>query len=363
MTEQFGDINATLSQCSLFVKGADLSRGRPGWIYLRGRAFPPKKPGDSRGKQYEISTGWKNTPQNQKLAKAFAQRVDGELMLGAFSWSNYSKDRGEAALTVADWVKKLEANYWARTPRSAKTENTWRKSYRQYYDHLPLESQLSEDLLTKALLKYPAASRSRQLCSVAFAMLASCAQIEAKQIKALGQGYKPPKKTLEEMPTDEAIADLIDGCRDRATQWIAGMAAAFGLRNHEILGAEISRIREGIISVAEDAKTGAREVYAIPFEWVERWVLWDKPQISIKLDCGNNKIGSAISQRLKYYGLPRCYTLRDAYGIRVDLLNLGHAFGPRWMGHSVQIHHRHYLSAIQAYHDLIVYQKAKKADP
>lgn len=343
--------NARLSRCQLVQHG--------GRLYVRSSRFPPK-PG-SKSARPEHPTGCRANPQELKIAEAIALEMDGQLLRGVFDWANWHKPKTAPPETCADWVQRLETDYWKRHDRTPNTENTWRKSYRQYFDQLPLDEGLTEDVLISRLTeRYKAGSRSRQLCAVAYAMLARFAGVETAKITEMGKGYRPQSKTLKGLPTDEQIEYAIDHCERREWQWAAGIQAAFGLRNHEIFRLDVTQITEGVVTVSENSKTGKRQIYACPFEWVERWRLAEVAMPAMDLERANNQIGSVVSQWYKRLGLHRPYQYRDAYIIRLRLRGVDSAFSSRWAGHSAGVEDQAYLSAIQEGHHQQVFERLKR---
>lgn len=318
-------------------------------LYIDSRHFPPK-PGDGTGKRYEIATGLRANAREIKVALALAKEIDSALMLGRFDWQPYLKGKARSPQTIKDWTLRLEAHYWSKREQNSTTLNTWRKSYRLYYDALPLAAELSEAVLIEGIGRYKVRSRSRQLCSVAYGMLAQFAGLERAAISQMGKGYQPKPKTKADILTDEQILFQIENCDQPGWKWLAAMAATFGLRNHELVNLDLARIREGIVRV-KHGKTGARMVYACPFEWVERFELWTQHLPNLKLEGrSNNAIGSSIGAGFKYMGLSRVYALRDAYAIRLEFhydSRTPTAFKSRWMGHSTAVHEENYLDAIQ----------------
>jgi integrase len=343
-------VNARLSRCKLVQHSERL--------YVRSSHFPPK-PG-SRSNRPEYATGYRATSLELKLAEGMAIEIDGQLLRDRFDWADWLQDKALPPEHCLDWVERLEADYWGRHQKTLNTLNTWRKSYQQYYNELPVESPLSEELMIGILrTRYKSGSRSRQLCSVAFGMLAQFAGIERTKIAALGQGYRPEPKSLKTLPTDEQIEYAIDNCDRREWQWAAGVQAVFGLRPHEIFRLNLDQISEGIISVSENSKTGARDAYACPFEWIERWKLNEICYPKMELDRANNDIGSRCSYFYRALGLHQPKKYRDAWVIRVRLRGVDPGISSRAAGHSQSVEDRSYLSALQERHFKQAFEKIR----
>jgi hypothetical protein len=335
-------INAQLTRCKLVQHGNKL--------YVRSSYFPPKPGGRAKGRQ-EIPTPY--YARELKLAKGYALEIDGQLLRERFDWSDWLRGKAAPAVSVRDWLTKLEKDYFQRRERTHKTETTWKFSYWEYFQHLPLEPDLTEALLKGVLTKrYRATSRSRQLCSVAYGMLAEFAGLNRDEIRELGKGYKQRKKSAAEILTaDRAILQL-ENCSSRAWQCAAALVAIFGLRNHEVFKVDLSRLSEGMVRVDEDTKTGARVAFACPFEWIAKFRLLDDfvlPNVTTE-GRSNRAIGHSVQRGFKLNGLSHPYAFRDLHAVALEFAwdgRAGEKFKADSMGHSVKVHHENYLDAFQ----------------
>lgn len=330
-------------------------------LYIRGSQFPPK-PGDRPGKRYAIATGYRANGRELKMALALAQKIDGQLMLGEFDWQPYLKGDQRRPETIGEWLERLEKEYWSKRDRNPNTENTWRKSYWQYLKRLPMEQALSIELLEEAMLeRYPAATRSRQLCAVAFGMLGEFAGIGRGRLWELGKGYQSSKVAANDVLPDHQIEALILGCRSPTYRWVAGMVATFGLRPHEIMRLDTTEVVEGLLQIEENSKTGRRLTVAVPIEWVQRFDLTSVRLPKIDPNQANNAIGSYISKKFKRWGLPNPYSFRDAWAIRAEIEQIANSsIIAGYMGHSIKVHEDHYLDAVKEIHNRAAYSRYRK---
>ena len=273
-------------------------------------------------------------------------------MLERFDWGDWVK-KHKPSVSCAEWVAKFEEDYWSRNKRTATKENSYRKYYGRFFPRLPQNKDLSIEVMLATAKLYPAQSHGRFQCCGALSVLAKFAKIDPEPVRRLSHGYK--KQPQEAPPVDAEIERLILGCPDRQAQWIAGIAATFGLRNHEILSAHLERISEGLLIVDNDTKTGSRLVVAHPFNWVELFNLTERPKITLSTEGVNNRIGARVGACLKRNSLPRCYALRKAYGLRLRLSKQTPDIRARFMGHSVQIHEKHYMDVTAESHLLEIY--------
>lgn len=345
--------NAKLIRVKIRIKGDR--------CYLRG-TFPPK-PGHNAPRQYDVSTGCRAS--ELKIALAKAQEIDSLLALGRFSWEPYLgvQSAGGEAETVADWLARFEADRWSRVAKTEGSLNTWLNSYWLYFQKLPSSKPLTVALLKEVICKSSQPqTRTRELFCMSYGALARFAKLDDAEIKKLAHGYKQQPMDPDSLPSDEEIVELILGVTER-WQWCAGMMAAFGLRNHEVFRLDCDRIAEGVVKVSNRNKTQAgRLVYACPFEWVS---LFNLEQISLPysredIDSSSNKIlGGRLSSAFRGHGLPSPYRFRDAYAIRLSLADVPVEYASLWMGHSVSVHCKHYLDAIQERHHLEVFDKIR----
>jgi len=78
-------LNKKLSHCSVTMKaGRDV-------LYLR--ASLPSKKDPSRSAQQEISTGMKEASADRSEVRDLAFKLDEDISLGAFSWSDWTKGK------------------------------------------------------------------------------------------------------------------------------------------------------------------------------------------------------------------------------------------------------------------------------
>ncbi|NJR66941.1 MAG: hypothetical protein HC772_19135 [Leptolyngbyaceae cyanobacterium CRU_2_3] len=104
------------------------------------------------------------------------KKIEAELLLGKFTWDDYSKEKSKPAETIAEWVDRYEQNYWERTECNPTTERSFETGYRHYFWQLPQDKPLTLDLLRSTLLlKSPAATRSRQMYTMSYRRLAEFA--------------------------------------------------------------------------------------------------------------------------------------------------------------------------------------------
>ncbi|MEM6716600.1 MAG: hypothetical protein AAGD09_21015 [Cyanobacteria bacterium P01_F01_bin.56] len=74
---------------------------------------------------------------------------------------------------------------------------------------------------------------------------------------------------IREIPSDEDIIRYRNELENPAWQWVYGVMACYGLRNHEVFYLDLSEFP--VVRVLDDTKTGAREVWPCYPEWATEW--------------------------------------------------------------------------------------------
>jgi integrase len=321
-------------------------------LYLR--ATLPCKPGHGDGaKQYELSTGCRNTPEGIKIALGKAKKLEADILLDRFDWKNWGIDFPEDTPpakhpNIETLIEQFTVDHWHKTPKNPNTESYFEKSYLGFLKKLPLDEPLSPANLKATLLKWPPNTATRIKAYTALTALAQFAGIEANLTPYRGK-YKPP---VRDIPTDPQIQEFIDAL-PREYQWFTGMMATYGLRNHETFHLDIGKIRNPPHQLTIlRGKTGARIAYPVPGEWVERWQLWDcrwPPKWKIEPDMPNTKLGQKItnylSETANFEYDP--YALRDAYAVRASLQEIPPQIIAKWLGHSLKTFYDSYFQTIQ----------------
>jgi hypothetical protein len=341
---QVREANSSLSRCKLVQHSQRL--------YIRSSKFPPRPGTQAKTNRQELPTGYKAKPRELALALAVARQVDGALILGNFDWEPWLPEKQKTPVTIAQWLERLERDYWQRREKNFKAQTTWQKSYQDYFDRLPLEQPLSEEVLKEVLIEnWKACTRSRQAASIAYGMLAAFAGLERRELAELGKGYKSPKKTSQNLLRDERIIIQLEQCKNQSWRNAAALQAIFGLRNHEIFKCDFSRVEENVVYVLPDTKTEERVCFGCPVAWIKRFGLhpgMELPKVRIE-GRSNRAIGEAVTKAYKRYGLSHPGAFRDAYALRLDFHHDERttplSTKASWMGHSVAVHDGHYMAA------------------
>lgn len=315
----------------------------PGTFTLRS-TFPPK-PGSGRLRPYRqrLYTGIAATKENQRRARALARRVEAALLDGSFDWAEFEKGPAEEAtpaegLTVAQLLPAFRAHLEATRGIS---EHTWQRNYLSRFKVRPgLEAVLDPGTIEQALRATSKASHARRADYMVLRVLAQFAGVEF-DFTPWASSYSPRSVKPISVPTDEQIADLLDGMDNSAHQWVLGVIATFGLRPHEAWQFQIDAgSTRG--EVHERTKTGRRAVAALPKEWVERWQLDQprRPEWTIPTD---DTAAAVVTERIDKvlrrakFGF-KTYSLRHAFAGRCFRLGIPVATAAKIMGHSPAVH-------------------------
>jgi hypothetical protein len=294
-----------------------------------------------------LGTGCPATSAGLKAALAKAQKLESDLILERFTWTNWGAPTEEedpqpapTLPTLGEAIEKHETEYWQINRKTPGREKYYLDQYAKPFEILPLDERPSAAVLRDYLLRSSAPdTRHRQKIYMAYTALARFVGLELpKDWSKLRGKYKPSAE--REIPTDDQILEAWSTIPSDRWRWAYGMMAAYGLRNHEIVRVtlEFPRVR-----VWDDSKTGSRVVYPLHPDWPERFNLAEvnPPQLTSAINKTNGGVVTRTFSKLKL-GFT-AYALRDAYAIRGAIRGISPAIVAKWMGHSLNTHYGHYL--------------------
>jgi integrase len=216
----------------------------------------------------------------------------------------------------------------------------WYRDDWHYINKLPTDQVLDIEVLRSAIEKYAPASRARQIACRILCKFGQFAGLNTEELQPLGRGYRHPIKERK-LPTEAEIELAIDGIPSEQWRLVAGLMAAYGLRDHECWHCTVKPEPPYELWVLR-GKTGERgPVFPHPVRWVERWQLWELnlPVVTVPPMQTNKIYGTRTSRQFRRYKMPfPPYTLRHAYAVREIELGLHPTIGARLMGHSVTTH-------------------------
>jgi integrase len=146
------------------------------------------------------------------------------------------------------------------------------------------------------------------------------------------------------------------------------MLAIYGLRPHEVFKIANTRAigsQTGKITILEETKTGARDVWPLPDKWRSQFNVSQVIYPDIRIEGRDNQgIGERISANLrgpKNRRIPHIpYALRHAYAIRSAVMGIPDSIAARWMGHSVAVHAETYHAAISQLQHEAIWRRANQ---
>lgn len=312
------------------------------------RATLPPKPDATRHEPYQqrislSGQGIRANPNGIKEAELEARKVGALLARREFDWQPYLKSDLELCLTIADWIARYEADYFARRSRTPQSETTWRHDYLKVFNKLPKNVTLSAEVLKETILSTNPDTRTRQRAVMALTALAKFADVEVS-FRSLAGTYSSRRAASRNLPDDRAIATWFHKIPAGSWQWAYGVLATYGLRNHELFHLDFSKFP---VLLVQEGKTGSRRVYPIYPEWATQWELANVnlPQCTGKT---NSDLGNRVTHAFKRLDIPfRPYDLRHAWAVRSLEFGLDVSLAAAQMGHSVQVHtelYHHWIS-------------------
>jgi integrase len=341
-------------------------------LNLRG-TFPPK-PGSDRLNPYQqrLSLSIPATPQGLKQVEQEAKIIAGQLTQKSFSWKQYlaaGAGKKLSQLNLGEKIQAFEQHFLDDAKRQrnlAATKTTWNAAYLPYLKKLRTIGEQSQHLtLVEALYKTinstEANSRSRQLCCTAFNAFAQFLELDLpKPLKELSGEYNHSHTQARQLPTDAEILAAWQQIPNPAWQFVYGIMATYGLRNHEVFFCDYQSLQwgENSIQVLASTKTGSHEVWPFYPDWIEVFDLKNVRLPKVETDLSQTtlqRIGQRVTAQFRRYGVPFSpYDLRHAWAIRTIHVGLPDTVAAKMMGHSVAIH-------TKTYHQWITHRDQQQA--
>lgn len=311
-----------------------------GRLYLLAKV--PRRDGSPGLTQTRIALRLDDTPVNRRTAAKQMHTLEQQLATGTFDWAYWLEDAPDGVT----WREAIARLYRQKVVLGRTRESTWEINYLGRLRQIPAGSACTTESIAKALQKY-----SRDTCSYKelYYLLKHVARLVAVPFPEVPlPTYRDAE--LVAVPTDAEIIAWVEAAPDPSA-WYWGMMATYGLRPHEIEGAQL--IDRDYCQVPESTKTGFRTVIPVPRDWVKRFRLHDRRLRPTMGGSSNrpDKVSKWLSKELRRLSLPwRPYALRHAYAARLwreGGSNLDIYTAARLMGHSVAQHSRTYRAHIQ----------------
>jgi integrase len=327
---------------------------------LRGRLYLlanlPRRDGTPGLRQQRIALKLDDSAVNRRVATKQLRTLEQQLERGTFEWA-YWLDEESKAITWREAIAKLHR---ARVILGRTGQSTWDVNYMGRLRQIPAGSACTTESIAKALERYDRATCSYKELYYLLRHLARLVAVPFPEVPI--PTYSQAE--LVEVPNDAQIIEWVQGAQEPA-RWYWGMMATYGLRPHEVEGAQL--IERDLCQVQEGTKTGFRTVVPLPREWVERFGLRERrlrPRLA-EVD-RPDAAGKWLSVQIKRQGIPwRPYALRHAFaarlwregGKRLDLYTAA-----RLMGHTPTQHAKTYRAHIQPHQVAEAAERALRGD-
>lgn len=262
----------------------------------------------------------------------------------------------EQTVTVENWLEKFE-----QSKRPNISAITWKTDYFRPFNQLPKDVILSSEVLLNAIALTKPNTRQRRRFCLAFRQLAEFARIDVN-VRDLTGNYGPTKVQPRDLPTNEYITACFKEIKNPQWQWVYGVLATYGLRNHEAFYLDMSKFP---IAQVREGKTGFRQVWPLMPEWSEVWDLANIKRPPVAGTC-HADFGARVTKFFAREVLGfNAYDLRHAWAVRAVRFGLPAPLAAKQMGHSLQVHTQTYHLAInereqqEAYDLLLAVRKSQ----
>jgi integrase len=320
-------------------------------LYLRATLPPP--PGAARAAPYQqqIALHLLANREGLKAAETQARLLAARLAAGQFSWADYREPGNAAAGVVWYEIERFKSDL---LDRQGKPQKTWALGYWRWLRQLPQDERLTASLLARYLAGYPSDSASRFYAATALGAFARFCGLDFDPKPWRGSYSGQTRPAPRDLPADAQIVEVWQSILEPRWQWVLGMMATYGLRNHEVM--RLRGFSGLVLEVGENTKTGSRQVWPCLPEWVDLFGLLAGQPPDLDLDLENVALGQAIGDGLRKRCSIQPYNLRHAWAVRTLLYGWPPELAARQMGHSLAIHSRTYHRWLNADHQQRVFE-------
>ncbi len=360
------------------IKGSKLKiEKRGGKLNIRGSL--PSKENKNIQKVQRISLGIDADTDGLEEAKKKLQLINLQLELDQFEWSNWitssiQKDNKTYEFfikEISEFEKTFFKEYRNDHLNSAR-KSTWNSSYKPYIKRMiniykENDNKDINHIFLSTLKSYQEGSRSRKQCGTSLNVFADFLKLSLpSEWKSLSRGYGIKKASFRNLPDDNLIEELWRNIPNKSWQYVFGLMATYGLRNHEVFFCDLSELKSNgdkILRVLPTTKTGEHQVWPFHPKWVDLFKLsslGNDPSLLPKINRDLSQttlqnIGKRITDQFNRYGIEiKPYDLRHAWAVRTIFYDLPDTVAARMMGHSVTLHN-------QTYHHWITKRDQQKA--
>ena len=320
-----------------------------------------------------------NLIKRDQEAEKKLQLINLQLELDQFEWRNWiTSATQESDKTYELFIKKISEfeNKFFKDNKNdhlnSARKSTWNGSYKPYIKRMISIYQKNENkdinqIFLSTLKSYKEGSRSRKQCGTALKVFAEFFELNLpSEWKLLSRGYGIKKASFRNLPDDNLIEEIWKNIPNKEWQYVFGLMATYGLRNHEVFFCDLSALKnkgDKILRILPTTKTGEHQVWPFHPKWVDLFELsslGNDPTLLPKINKDLKKttlqnIGKRITDQFNRYNINiRPYDLRHAWAVRTIFYDLPDTVAARMMGHSVSLH-------TQTYHHWITKRDQQKA--
>ena len=360
------------------IKGSKLKiEKRGGKLNIRGSL--PSKENKNIQKVQRISLGIDADNDGLEEAKKKLQLINLQLELNQFEWRDWiTSSIQEGNKTYEFFIKEIsefEKKFFKEQRNehlNSARKSTWNNSYKPYIKRMiniykKNDNKDINHIFLSTLKSYQEGSRSRKQCGTSLNVFADFLKFSLpSEWKSLSRGYGIKKASYRDLPDDNLIEELWRNIPNKSWQYVFGLMATYGLRNHEVFFCDLSALKNNgdkILRVLPTTKTGEHQVWPFHPKWVDLFQLsslGNDPSLLPKINRDLSQttlqnIGKRITDQFNRYGIRiRPYDLRHAWAVRTIFYDLPDTVAARMMGHSVSLHN-------QTYHHWITKRDQQKA--
>ena len=338
---------------------------RGGKLNIRGSL--PSKENKSIKRVQRISLGIDADNHGLEEAKKKLQLINLQLELDKFEWRNWIYSSTQEANKKYEFCTKKISEFekiFFKDDRNdhlnSARKSTWNSSYKPYLKRMISIYQKNANkeinfIFLNTLKSYKEGSRSRKQCGTSLKVFAEFLDLSLpSEWKSLSKGYGIKKAGFRNLPDDNLIEELWKNIPNKSWQYVFGLMATYGLRNHEVFFCDLSPLKESgdkILRILPTTKTGEHQVWPFHPKWVDLFelsALGNDPSLLPKINRDLRKttlqnIGKRITDQFKRYSLNiRPYDLRHSWAVRTIFYDLPDTVAARMMGHSVNLHTQTY---------------------
>jgi integrase len=350
----------------------------------------PLRPGDKPSqsgrttKQYKLGEGYTWSREGLERADENARKIERKLSQKEFTWEWYDWEIAKKILRANDNASKLiaelqsdyEKHFFATHAYTTEEEinranHNWRTAYWRYISRFNAQKLLSEKEIRRVIetTKSNTSSRNQAVSSIRNFLNFLKLLLQYQDVIYSYKSSTKHEKKDRYIPTDKEIEDAFFAIKPKQKcpkkylqnfpkkQWLFGMMATYGLRDHEIWHIEnlyaavdfdgelIPALNDpnnttNLIVISQNTKTGRRLAMPVSPDgknWIEKFDLKNPKLLEINLNVENPKqvYNNKLNPFFKKANLKfKPYDLRHAFNHRCEERGISTAVAALSLGHS-----------------------------